>query len=403
MNLLEKIEILKRVDCELGIWGCGRVAKTYVYPFLKGLNINVDFWADNNIAEGTEIIDGLKVRSLNDIYRKKESVYLIIAVTTKFRQEIIDQLVDNGFSKKQFISIDADDICDFVKELEKLSDEIKKRFFYLYDDRTYLENLFQHEMGYKMDMDNPKTFNEKMQWLKLYDRKEIYSRMVDKASVKDYVKEKIADISVIKTIGKWVSYDEINFDELPSRFVLKCTHDSGSVVVVRDKTKFVPEKYKEKFEDALKRNYFYPYREWPYKNVKPQIIAEEFLSVSEKKSLPVYKFFCFGGKPTLIQTIENDKLPDEVIDYYDLKWEKLELRQNFPNSISLMDKPHNLNKMIEYAKILSEGHIFLRVDFYEINNKVYFSEFTFYSDAGFAKFYPEKWDKVLGDYININD
>lgn len=269
------------------------------------------------------------------------------------------------------------------------------------NDEKYLRKLFEARIGKKLDLNAPKTFNEKLQWLKLYDRKPEYATMVDKFEVKRYVSSRIGEEYIIPTLGVWEKYEDIEFESLPKQFVLKCTHDSGGVVICRDKNRFDYLKAKEMLDKHIKRDYYMVWREWPYKNVKPRIIAEQFMKDGENNFLPVYKFMCFHGEPRIIQTIQNDKQPNESIDYFDTEWNLLELRQNYPNSDQPLPKPEKLEKMCQLAKELSKDHAFLRVDFYVINGMIKFSEFTFYSDAGFSNFIPESWDNVLGDWIDL--
>ncbi len=184
--------------------------------------------------------------------------------------------------------------------------------------------------------------------------------------------------------------------------MLKCTHDSGGIVICRDKQKLDKKKAKKILSKSLKQNYFWHGREWPYKNVKPRILAEQYMQDGVSSDLPVYKFFCFGGEPKIIQVIQNDKQKNESIDYFDAEWKLLDLRQNFPNSEIPLNKPKNFEKMLGFAKELSkEKKSFLRVDLYEINGKIYFSEFTFFSDGGMATFNPPKWDEILGEWITL--
>lgn len=251
------------------------------------------------------------------------------------------------------------------------------------------------------DLKNPKTFNEKLQWLKLYDRKPEYTRMVDKYEAKKYVAERIGEEYIVPTYGVWDHFDEIDFDALPNQFVLKCTHDCGGLVICRDKASLDWAAAKKKIESCLKRNYFWQGREWPYKNVEPRVIAEKYMEDSGNFALPVYKIFCFNGEPRIIQAVQNDKLPGEIIDYFDSTWTKLNMRQNFPNSQELLPKPERLTEMFMLARTLSDGFPFLRTDFYTINNQVFFSENTFYSDAGFACFHPANWDEILGSWIEL--
>lgn len=267
------------------------------------------------------------------------------------------------------------------------------------DDEKYIKRMFKLEMGYELDLENPKTFNEKLQWLKLYNRNPEYTVMVDKYLSKQYVADRIGEEYVVPLYGVWDSFDEIDFDSLPEKFVLKTTQDCGGVVVCTDKNKIDKKKTKEFLEKHLRREYFYHCREWPYKDVKPRIIAEKFLKDEENAILPVYKIMCFDGEPKIIQTIQNDKQPNESIDYFDTDWNILEIRQNYPNSPVPISRPRKLEEMLCVAKKLSGKTPFIRIDLYSVNGEIYFSEFTFFSDAGFAAFTPREWDNKLGEWI----
>ena len=268
-------------------------------------------------------------------------------------------------------------------------------------DAAYLRLMFRAIMKKRLDLKNPKSFNEKLQWLKLYERKPIYTTMVDKYAVKKHVADLIGEEYIIPTLGVWDSFDEIDFDSLPDQFVLKCTHDSGGLVICRDKSQLDKGAAKRKIDASMKRNYYWSGREWPYKDVKPQIIAEKYMQDGQTSVLPVYKVFNFGGEPRLIQVIQNDKTPQESIDYFDPQWNQLDLRQNFPNSEEPLTEPAQLKEILSLARILCGGLPFIRTDFYTINGKVYFSEFTFYSDCGFAAFHPQQWDRTLGEWIKL--
>lgn len=270
----------------------------------------------------------------------------------------------------------------------------------LFPDRFFLKCLYKARLGKKLNLKNPKTFNEKLNWLKLHDRNPEYTEMVDKYAVKKYVSDRIGEEYVIGLLGVWDSFDKIDFEALPEQFVLKCTH-SGGVVICRDKTKFDKDKAKNILESSLKVNYYNHGREWQYKNVPPMILAEEFINDQKNENLIVYKVFCFDGKPELIQVIQNDKTPDESIDYFDTEWGLLKLRQNFPNSDVHLEKPERFEEMLALSAKLSKGKVFLRVDWYVANGKLLFSEFTFHSDAGVAAFEPEEWDYRLGALIDL--
>lgn len=267
-------------------------------------------------------------------------------------------------------------------------------------DEEYLKQMYKLCFGKELDLENPKTFNEKLQWLKLHDRNPEYTKLVDKYEVKKYVADIIGEEYIVPTLGVYDSFDEINFDALPNQFVIKCTHDSGSVMICKDKSKLNIKKAKKYFNKRLSYNYYFNSREWPYKNVKPRIIIEKFLK-SDSDRLVVYKALNFSGKTQLIQVISNDKTPKETVDYYSVEWEKLLLRQNFNNSTYVMHKPNVLNEMLELSSKLSVAFSFVRTDWYIVDEKLIFSEFTFYSDSGLANFQPEEWDRKLGDLIKL--
>lgn len=269
-------------------------------------------------------------------------------------------------------------------------------------DKMMLKLEYRMKIGKKLRLNPPKTFNEKLQWLKLNDRKGIYTLMADKYGVRDYIKNKIGEEYLIPIYGCWDTVDEIPFDSLPDKFVLKCTHDSGSVILVSDKTKLDISSTKKKLDKRLKKNPFWWAREWPYKNIKPRVIAEQFMVDGNNEFLPVYKFFCFNGEPKLIQQIQNDKQENETVDYFDIKWKRLNITQRFPNSSVPIKKPDKLDQMISIVRKLSEGVSFLRVDLYFINGKIIFSEHTFYPDAGYSIFKPESWDVELGKWIDLS-
>ena len=277
----------------------------------------------------------------------------------------------------------------------------KKGWLNWMSDKTFLKIAYRLIMKKKLNLKNPQTFNEKLQWLKLYNRKPIYTTMVDKYEVKQYVAEQIGEEHIIPTYGVWDSFDEINFDMLPDQFVLKTTHDCGGVIICKVKSKFDKNNARKKIKKSMKRNYAFAYREWPYKNVKPRILAEEYIEIPGHQTLPVYKVFNFGGEPSIIQAIQNDKTPDETIDYFDTEWNKLELRQNFANSNHPLTRPKQLEEMLALARTLSKGFLFLRTDFYLTGEAIYFSEYTFFSDSGLAKFEPDLWDQKLGEWIHL--
>ncbi|MFB5283679.1 ATP-grasp fold amidoligase family protein [Peribacillus sp. Hz7] len=265
-------------------------------------------------------------------------------------------------------------------------------------DKIYLNIMYKSRMKKKLNLKNPKTFNEKLQWLKIYDRHPKYIQMVDKYEVKKYITEKIGPDYIIPTYGIWNSFDEINFATLPNQFVLKCTHDCGGLIICRDKSTFDIEIARNKINRCLKRNYFYNGREWPYKNVKPRVIAEKYMEDPSSIVLKDYKFYCFNGKPEFVQLSQGmEKHSTASMAFLTLEWGRLPFeRSDFLRIHKLPPKPLNFELMKSLAEKLAEGHLFLRVDLYEINENVYFSELTFSPTSGFIPIIPHEYDEQVG-------
>jgi len=273
----------------------------------------------------------------------------------------------------------------------------------LFPDKFYLKCLYRDRLGKKLNLKNPQTFNEKLQWLKLYDRKPEYTVMVDKYAAKDYVAEKIGEEYIIPTLGVWDRFEDIAFDALPDRFVLKCTHDSGGLVICRDKRTFDTESARKKITRSLKRNYFWYGREWPYKNIKPRILAEQYLEDSSGQGLRDYKFFCFDGAvhALFVATDRYTEGTEVKFDFFDENFNRLPIRNGHDNAAVPPECPVCFPQMKRLAAILSEGIPHVRVDFYEVNGKIYFGELTFFHFGGFVRFEPEEWDEILGSWIEL--
>ena len=227
-------------------------------------------------------------------------------------------------------------------------------------------------MGKKLNLKNPKTYNEKLQWMKLYDRNPLYTRLVDKYEVKPYVAERIGQEYIIPTLGVWDRVEDIDFDALPDQFVLKCTHDSGGLVICRDKSKLNIEEAKRKLNKSLKNNFFYVGREWPYKNVKPRILAEAYMEDTATAELRDYKFFCFDGvvKAMFVATDRQKEGEEVKFDFYDADYNHLPFRQGHPNANRPTEKPATFEQMRQLAEKLSRGLPQVRVDLYEVNGKI---------------------------------
>lgn len=271
----------------------------------------------------------------------------------------------------------------------------------LIPDKIYLQLLYKHRMGKRLDLKNPKSFNEKLQWLKLYDRRPEYITMVDKYEAKNYVAKIIGEEYIIPTLGMWDSFDEVDFDSLPEQFVLKCTHDSGGLVIVKDKSKFDRAAARKKINDSLAVDYYKLGREWPYKNVKRKIIAENYLVDESGYELKDYKVFNFGGDPKIIQ-VDFDRFTSHKRNLYSTDWDLIDVDIHYPSDKSReINKPEALEKMLEIAKMLSNGYPYIRTDFYCINKRIYFGEITLYPGCGTEEFNPDDWDLKLGEWIKL--
>lgn len=266
-------------------------------------------------------------------------------------------------------------------------------------DIVYLNIIFKHYTGYKMNIKNPKTFNEKIQWLKLYDRKPDYTKMADKWEVRKYVSEKIGVEYLVPILGIWEDYDDIDFMSLPEQFVMKCTHDSASAIICRDKKEFDFVMARKKLSKALKGNFYYSGREYCYKNIKPRIVVEKYIEDSSGR-LNDFKIMCFNGKVKCCFACTKRRSREGLrVTFFDTEWNRLPFVRKYPNDSDEIERPVNFQKMIEIAERISEHIPFLRVDFYEVKGRLYLGELTFYPGSGIEWFEPFEWDMVLGSWL----
>lgn len=280
-----------------------------------------------------------------------------------------------------------------LKLIEKLS---------VIPDVPYLKMVYRIKTGKKLNLDDPKTFNEKLNWLKLHDIHPEYTDLVDKIKVREIIKEKLGEEYLIPLLGVWDSFDEIDFDTLPDKFVLKCNHDSGSVKVITDKSRINKPELKKFFDGRLSLNPWCLAREYPYKNVKPKIIAEQYMEAKGGKGINDYKFFCFDGKPK-IMFVATDRATDVKFDFFDMQFNHLDVVNIHENADTVPEKPESFDRMVKIASVLSKGMRFVRIDLYEIDSKIYFGEFTFFHGGGFYLFKPEEWDRKIGDMLDLSN
>lgn len=268
-------------------------------------------------------------------------------------------------------------------------------------DKIYLKLLYETRIGKKLNLKNPITFDEKLQWLKLYDRKDEYTVWADKYEVRNYVAEKLGEQYLIPLLGVWNSADELKLDDLPEQFVLKCTHDSASVCICTNKKNFDWNAAMDKLQKSLNQNYYWHSREWPYKNITPRIIAEAYMTDESGTELKDYKIYTFGGEPYLIQ-VDFDRFHNHRRNLYTTEWKYIDETIEYSKDPNVkIAKPEHLEEMLECSRKLAVGTISLRTDFYSINGKIYFGEITFYQEAGFAHFEHEEFAKKLGDQIKL--
>ncbi len=293
-------------------------------------------------------------------------------------------------------------IKTFIKKVENhfFNDLVRIGFFNKMSDKAYLQMQFKRKIHKKLNLENPKTFNEKIQWLKLNNKNPEFIKMVDKYEAKQYVKNIIGEKYIINTIGIYNSFEEIDFSALPNKFVIKCTHDSGGIVICKDKNQLDIKKTRRKINKFLKRNYFYSGREWPYKNIKPRILIEDYMEDHKNEDLIDYKFMCFNGK-VKCEFVCSERRSSEglAVDFFDTNWNHLPFERHYRNLNKKIEKPSKLEEMIELAEKLASNIPFIRVDFYEINGDIYFGELTFFPGSGFEEFNPEEYDEKMGSWL----
>ena len=272
-------------------------------------------------------------------------------------------------------------------------------------DEPYIRLFYFATTGRKLNLKNPVTFEDKQQWLKLHDHNAGYTKLADKYLVRKHIKRTIGEGYSFPLLGRWQKFDEIDFNVLPEQFVLKCNHDSGSVRVIKSKSSLRDEDYvqlKKHFDKRVRRNFYYAGREFPYKNIKPCIIAEKYMIDSKQKtsSLNDYKFFCFNGVPKIV-LIVTDRAIDCRYDFYDMNFNHLDLRYGKSRDDDRIQEPEFFSEMKKIATKLSEGIPFVRIDLYEIDGKVYFGEYTFFDGGGFQWLQPDRWEYKMGSWLQL--
>lgn len=402
MNYTEFEKICENWNGKVCLYGCGLIGKTWGLEIIEAAGLKPDYYCDKKY-EDEEIVHNIPVISIDDLITIRDNVLVFLTLKEKYQKEVCELLNKNGITN---IVLMGDTFYqDFIYSIqESKRKDLYKKYECIMDDRKYLESRFEMIMGYKLDLDNPQTFNEKLQWLKINDRKSIYTQMVDKYEVKKYVGDAIGYEYIVPALGVWNSFDEIDFSMLPDKFVLKCTHDSGGVVICRDKKKFDFDFARKKISSCLKTNFYLMWREWPYKDVFPRIIAEEYLEKNDQIVPEDYKIFCFNGKAKWIKLYSGRNTDNKTQDFYDKDWNYTEISQNdAPRSGVMILKPPFIDEMIRLSEYLSSGISQVRCDWYYVNNKIKFGEFTFFDGGGFVPFGKYDDDIRFGNDIVISD
>ena len=292
---------------------------------------------------------------------------------------------------------------DYKKIIKSQKNRLKLAgILWFIPSKIYLRIVYKIKAKRKLNLKKPVTFTDKQNWLKLNDIHPEYTKLVDKIGVRQHLKEKLGEDICFPLLGVWEKYEDIDFDQLPNEFVLKCSHDSGSVKVIRDKKTINHQQLRQFYKNKLGRNPYYAGREYPYKHVKPRIIAEKFMVPEGLKDIEDYKFFCFNGEPK-IMFVATDRSTDCRFDFFDMNFNHLDIENIHPQSGKEFSKPPLFEEMKQLASTLSKGMKFVRIDLYTINDKIYFGEFTFFHGGGFWPMKPESWEMKLGDWINIKD
>lgn len=270
-------------------------------------------------------------------------------------------------------------------------------------DELYLRIAYRMVTGKTLHLNPPVTFNEKLQWLKLHNRQPLFTQMVDKYGVREFIKERIGEEYLIPVYGVWDKPEDVDFSTLPDRFVLKCTHDCGGVIICRDKSKFNKEDAITTLKECMKKNFYYQGREWPYKNVIPRVYAEAYLEDKGETQLTDYKVFNFNGTPRIIQ-VDFDRYTDHKRKFFDTEWNEMDVTFHQPyQSDKVIKKPACLDEMLELSRKLSAGFPHLRTDFYIVNDRLYVGEMTFFHGTGFGKWTPESFDAEMGSWLDLSE
>ncbi len=384
----------------IAIFAAGEYGRTYVYNIVNSLSRGVYCFYDNKLAPGTIVRDGVSVHDLEELYENGDNFLIFLAVGIKLQGILLKQLEEHNI--KNVIEADEIFLTEILESLHEAGPDMKEKYKFIYDDELYICDMYKQNWKKELNLKQPQTFNDKVNWLKINDHNVKYSTLVDKYAVKEYVSERIGAAHVIPTLGVYEKWEEIDFTKLPQSFVMKCTHDSGSYFMVQDKENFDYEAARDVFKKKLQVNPYFISREWAYKDVKPQIIIEPYV-VDERygfmKAIEDYKFFCYDGKVEYVMVVTDRQKGHAGMrfDFFDRNYSHVDGQHKaYPNADVVPEKPENFDEMIGLVENLAEELKFARIDMYSVGDKIFFGEYTFYPGGGMEG-YPE----MLGDKIKF--
>lgn len=400
----EELEAVKNNFCGGGykcLFGAGMIGCTWAYDLLKAMGFHIDFYCDNNKTEGQIIRDEIKVISPETLYSLKENVLVFITVDDKYQDEIRMQLVRNGI--KNIIDMGVIFLQKFIESLVNMDDAVvRKRFSFLLDDGEYVSRQFKYMLGYELNLQNPKTMNEKIQWLKLYDRNPLYTKLADKYAVREYISECFGLEYLVPLLFKTPDWNELTYENIPNEpCIIKTNHGCGDYQIIRDKDSVNWKEIRDKFKKNILKNIYYSTREYQYKNMKPFIIIEKLLLLPNGKIPDDYKLHFINGECEFIYC-SIDREGENYRKVYDINWKPMEFvwtsRANSLERLKGSDirKPAKFDKMLEIGREISKNIRYVRVDFYEVEEHLYCGEITFHHGAGYDSFYPVEYDLYFG-------
>ncbi len=396
INYFKELERVIQNKKNVFLFGAGMIGKTYAYDYIRTAGGHIVGYFDNNICEGTEVRDGKKVLPLDLLGELSENDSVFVTVHPRYQKQLIDDL-ECRFGIECFV-FDGQVFGALINSIVDSDDmAAKERYFEIIDDSSYLKNRFKEMTGDDLDIDNPTSFNEKLQWLKLHNRNPKYTECVDKYLAKKHIEKLLGKDYLIPTIGIWDSPKEIEWGKLPEKVVLKCTHDSGSTIIV-NQSSFDIDDVSYRLSVQLDTDYYWIGREWPYKNVCPRIIAEPY--IADNQEMMDYKFMCFNGRvESLFVCTDRMGGTGLKVTFFDTDWNRLPFERHYPSDKREIEKPENLHEMVRIAEELSRGIPFVRIDLYDIQGRILFGEMTFFPGGGMEEFTPKEWDEKYGKLI----